>query len=368
METQKRKLPATETPGNGSGQRKGQRRYLRLFRLRLIWLFALTALVAVSCLKIQNAKRNYEALQILEDEPCVAYKMSQPTWLSRILPAFAKDAFGGLLFQDVAQIKNYQLEGCDSNVFFRATGQFSSLKSFECSFGDLRKRHFVEIAKNEELETLVLHGVTIASGSFQQISEFPRLQYLEVWGLGEMEGVFTASRFPRLDTLALEGIALSEETFAQISQLELCSLRIVDSELAQGSLKALGSMSSIEEMSLASIQITDEDCAQLAKLQQLRELDLAGSNVSDRGVEILCRSLTGLRSLDLKYCEHISDASADSLLQLTNLEEVTLARTSLSSAAITKLGLSLNLKKLHISSSQNSPELGGLVPAISLYD
>ena len=85
-----------------------------------------------------------------------------------------------------------------------------------------------------------------------------------------------------------------------------------------------------------SRQITDDGVLQLARMPQLKQLDLTGVPVTDRGLEVL-RHLPNLRRFEMTWARGISDAGVAHLRFCDALEEVNLMGSQTGDGAIAAL-------------------------------
>ena len=101
----------------------------------------------------------------------------------------------------------------------------------------------------------------------------------------------------------------------------------------------LKSIPSIVELSLAGMQFTPGDLANVAGLKNLATLNLSKTNVTDDGLAAI-ENLEKLSTLNL-FSTGITDAGLDHLAQLKNLRRLYLAETKVSDAGVEKLKKSL---------------------------
>lgn len=88
-------------------------------------------------------------------------------------------------------------------------------------------------------------------------------------------------------------------------------------------------------------------------LQQLKQLDLSGRGISDRGLEAIAR-LTNLEVLDLNV-PSVTDAGIAHLRALSNLKGLTIDRSQLTDAGLEHLVALKSLKRLTVKKSAVTP-------------
>ena len=92
---------------------------------------------------------------------------------------------------------------------------------------------------------------------------------------------------------------------------------------------------------------TDEECAQLAKLQGLRALDLAEAHVTDEGLANLC-SITSLESLVI--CDTgVTDEGFKQLPKLVNLKELDISLNAITQDCLKHLKSLSSIEELRMS-------------------
>lgn len=108
-------------------------------------------------------------------------------------------------------------------------------------------------------------------------------------------------------------------------------------QASDGLLARIAELEHVTRLDLeGSRQLTDDGLAALARMPQLRELDLSGCTITDRGLAVL-RSLPGLRRFDLRWHGGISDAGIAHLAACHLLESVDLMGSATGDGAIRAL-------------------------------
>lgn len=115
------------------------------------------------------------------------------------------------------------------------------------------------------------------------------------------------------------------------------SLRAIDiggAVLRETELQSILQLQQLEELGLIGTNVTDEDLARIAELPQLRAVGLAWTAISDDGLRQLARC-ESLVVLDLNHTQ-ISDDGIDALRQLPNLEVLFIEGTNVTERAAQK--------------------------------
>lgn len=233
------------------------------------------------------------------------------------------------------------------------------------------------LAALSSLTSLDLGGSEeLTNGGVQAISKIHTLTSLNLCGCRGVsnEGVLTLGRLTNLRCLNLNqcvgvssvvGLAVSsnlvslslelldslqDDSLHEISHMSLLrslNLRHCNCLTTEG-VKALARLTDLRYLQLDGIRVKDEGVAALANLKLLNCLSLALSDVTDAGLrELTC--LQSLQSLNLRHCSKVTDKGVQALaglqLKCLNLDFVMLTDNGVSalaefSSALTSLSLS----------------------------
>lgn len=128
----------------------------------------------------------------------------------------------------------------------------------------------------------------------------------------------------------------------KLTSLDLSHTRITDEGLLH-----LKSATQIEDLNLFyAEQITDQGMNAIKGWNRLKRLNLRGTQISD-GTLAIVGTLTGLQSLDVAYTQ-ITDNGLDALVPLTQLQELSLGRSRLGDSALEVLRLLTSLRYLDL--------------------
>ncbi len=134
---------------------------------------------------------------------------------------------------------------------------------------------------------------------------------------------------------------------------ELRSLTAISSKLTG---KDLGSLETLEELTLPGTRVGDEGAAEIGKLTHLKKLDLAGTNITDAGVDHL-GNLKELVELSVGRTA-ITDKSAKVIGGFDKLEELWLNHVGITDAGLRELhGLS-KLQRIYLTGAKNVTQTG----------
>ena len=147
------------------------------------------------------------------------------------------------------------------------------------------------------------------------------------------EGVKRLTPLTQLKDLRLNNTTIKDpKCFEGLINLE--SLDLGDAYVLDHSLVPLAKMKNLRRLNLLGTLVTDEGLKHLSGLTELEDLDLYGVKVTDSGIEHLSK-LKKLRRLNLLGAQ-ISDASAGILSGLEELRELNLYRSRITNAGLAK--------------------------------
>lgn len=133
----------------------------------------------------------------------------------------------------------------------------------------------------------------------------------------------------------LNGLGIAVRPIAMNSKWQTANLRVYSGDLSDELLTALGQVTGLVDLNLASTKIDDAKLAKLATLTNLMTLHLENTPVTDAGL----KNLEGMKFLNYLnlYGTTVSDAGLDSLKGLTHLEKLYAWQTKVTDAGVAKL-------------------------------
>jgi hypothetical protein len=121
------------------------------------------------------------------------------------------------------------------------------------------------------------------------------------------------------------------------------SIVLNETDVTDRGLSGLAELTGLEALRIGvGRQITDAGLAELARLQDLKELALVGTRVTDEGMKHVA-ALRGLRQLSVS---DVSDAGFHQLRQLAGLEQLELLRADITPAGVEDLQALRQLRSL----------------------
>ncbi len=221
-------------------------------------------------------------------------------------------------------------------------GEMTGLRDLDISYtmlGDVGLEHLPNLSELEHLKI----GATLITGlNLNFLKLLPKLKTLSLQGVQRRNA--GACWTPNVTDLDLETISL----LAGLEELDLG----VGIKLGMGGQPAAPGGGNCRLT--GGLQISDLGVAKLARLKNLKRLDISGARLSPEGVQLL-QSLP-LERLSLWACESLDDAVADVLAGMPTLAHLDLSYTQIGDGGLRRLAALPNLKHLYLSETRVTPE------------
>lgn len=227
---------------------------------------------------------------------------------------------------------------------FQEIGKLTSLKSLTIANGQLLPQQLKTIGKLTNLETLsamftvldetsedrqrwlgeltvaeqqlaerlrndgkgehVIEAVLLTDRSMPNLYGLTQLKDLEFLNTFASAGLVSIEPLTKLEKLHLDIVGPTPDSLASLQSMKnLRSLRYLNAD--DQMVAQLAKLNNLEELDIWSGDVTDASVAQLAKLVRLERLEIRGNQITDDGLELLL-SLPRLQMLDLTYAKTIS--------------------------------------------------------------
>ncbi len=244
------------------------------------------------------------------------------TWLAAIAVLFCSTAVGSAAQNDPLEI----------------------LTACRAALGDDAEKADVRFARqNGEWQLVSLHASSCAHvdlGPFEDWKAIESLQ-LGLWNNPDdtptRSGIAAIATFPKLRELSIEAkdlvdnIDLENTQFASLEKLGLSGSRSsVERVLAR-----LSAFPQLADLTIAAA-VTNESLADLHKCQSLRSLSIFSREITDDAMAEIAKLLE-LRSLDVSWCNQISERGIRKLASLMELNELRLGEVDEDLIAAMKL-------------------------------
>jgi Leucine-rich repeat (LRR) protein len=180
----------------------------------------------------------------------------------------------------------------------------------------------------KHLKRVNLRGTKITDSTLEALAGLPGIERLDIgWAQITDTGLEHLSALTNLRWLTMGGNKLTDAALQflrqmpQIEYLDISGTQRTDS-------------------GLWSLLLTDAGVQAIAAVTELRELRLAGTNVTGRALTLL-KPLAKLERLDLQGCKRLRDDAAATLAQFHHLRVLDLKDSSLSEEAVARIRAAL---------------------------
>lgn len=180
----------------------------------------------------------------------------------------------------------------------------------------------------KHLKRLNLRGTKITDSTLEFLSSVPTLEWLDIgWAQITDTGLEHLVALTNLRWLTLGGNKLTDTSLQFLRQMP--QIEYLDVGGAQRT-----------DSGLWSLSLTDAGVQAIASVTGLRELRLAGTAVTSRGLESL-KSLARLERLNLQGCRRLRDDAATVLAGFKQLKELDAKDSGLSEPSVARLRAAL---------------------------
>ena len=240
------------------------------------------------------------------------------------------------------QLQKLVLRGVDiTDVGMPYLAALTGLKSLDLSYTMVGDVGLESLPALGQLESLDLGGTRITGINLNFLKLLPKLKKLSFNGIQRRNA--GACWTPLVTDLDLDAISL----LSGLEDLNLgvgVSLGRTGVAVGSGNCHVTG-----------GIQLTDLGVAKLAKLTNLKRLDISGAKVTAAGLRSL-EKLPNLERLSLWNCAKVDDAAAAELASFPKMSNVDLSYTPVGDATLKSLTKLADLKLLYLTDTKVTPE------------
>jgi Leucine-rich repeat (LRR) protein len=252
--------------------------------------------------------------------------LADSSFSDALLPALEKASL---------QLVSLDLRGCEisdkaTTVIARFTGLRAlrlSGKNGKTSIGD---DGLTNLAQCPLLKVLALDDLWIGNAGLEALTNLKALEELYLAGtVVDDDSAKIIAGFPALKKLRLARTQISDlglETLSTCSTLEDIDLS-EDSLITNAGMAHLAKLTNLRKLNLWRVQISDDGVLMLAPLIRLEWLNLDNTKLSDAGLPAL-KNMNALTFLHLGSTQ-ITAAAAPSLIHLKSLKDLKVTRTAL---------------------------------------
>jgi Leucine-rich repeat (LRR) protein len=239
-------------------------------------------------------------------------------------------------------LRKLVLRGTDiTDVALPYIAEMTKLRSLDISHTMLNDVGIESLPALSDLEELDLGGTRISGINLNFLKLLPKLRKLGFNGIQRRNA--GACWTPMLTDLDLEPLSM-------LSGLEDLNLG-VGTNLGRTGVAVGGGNCRVT----GGIQITDLGLAKLARLKNLRRLDVSGAKITAEGLKHL-QGLPKLERLSVWHCKSLDDSAAAVLASMKGLENLDLSYTGAGDATLAALTALPRLRTLYLTDTKATAE------------
>jgi len=207
----------------------------------------------------------------------------------------------------------------------------------------------------KELKSISFFSSDATEKGLKQLHELPNLEGIDMFGARRLDdrALQQLSKCSNVTNLSLscgaEANMVSDKGLAEIGKMtQLKELSLSWTEITDKGLQVLQKLPNIERLSLhGANNISNDGLKEVARLKNLKHLELAGTNITDDGLKHI-ENLGHLKILDLRGLA-IGDEGVETLSKIGSLQELLLIDTKITDSAVKSISILPNLEDLSIS-------------------
>lgn len=202
----------------------------------------------------------------------------------------------------------------------------------------------------------------ITDAGLIHISDMPDLEILCLHGIRDItdDGLAHLTKMRSLRKLEIGSSQVTDRGLAHLAQiktLERLNLPQRDQHITDEGLAYLGQLPNLKVLEVHEMHYadpstnkeyyTDKGLAELAKCRSLENLSIGSIGITDAGLSYIAK-LTNLKELNLFGCENVTDAGLAKLTSLKCLSSLHISHAKATISGINQLNSLTNLTRLHI--------------------
>jgi Leucine-rich repeat (LRR) protein len=234
-------------------------------------------------------------------------------------------------------------------------------------------RGLLHISGMSSLEELYLRGEYMSDKGLEHLINLPKLKYLALYGSGFTDaGCVHIKEMPSLRILTFhENLCRISDAglvhIAQMPKLEILCLHGMKN-ITDAGIAYLTKMSSLHKLNIASSQVTDRGLEHLSQIKTLEHMELPQDQrgITDRGLEHLSR-LSNLEHLSISRIhfkdpkrnkEYYTDKGLEYLSRCSKLEELNIGSIGITDTGMEYIAKLTGLKSLLLIGCDNITDAG----------
>ena len=202
----------------------------------------------------------------------------------------------------------------------------------------------------------------ITDAGLAHIADMPNLELLCLHGIKDItdDGIAHLAKMRSLRKLEIGSSQITDKGLAYLSQIKtLASLDLPQDQhgITDTGLAHLGKLPNLRHLAIMRIYFidpkmnkeyyTDKGLAELAKCRLLEELSIGSPGITDEGMRHVAR-LTNLKKLNLFGCENVTNNGLAQLTTLKSLEDLSITKSEITIGGLSHLNKIPGLYKLNL--------------------
>ena len=238
-----------------------------------------------------------------------------------------------------------------SEAAMEELSEFPALEQIRCAQTSVGDAELKQLGKLETLRAIDLSqcdGVTVEG--IKSLTKCPKLTFLKVSGDAiDNQCMAEVGKMKSLRVLGISDTAVDDEGIAELAGLNLSEVQMTRTKVGDDGIKILSKMKGLKSLNLRDTRLTDTAVGYISGLEYLTKLDL--SECTEPGITDACASeiakMKNLKSLNL-WATGFSDEGVEELTGMKNLTRLNLDKTNVTDDSVAMLKKMPQLTWLHL--------------------
>lgn len=246
----------------------------------------------------------------------------------------------------------------------RVLAQFPALEQIRCGqtrVGDEELSYLSSLKTLKAIDLSDCNRVTIAG--IQSLAKCPKLAFLKVWGKSiDNECMKHVAQMKSMRVLGLNDTRVDDEGIKLLAGLNLKEVHLFRTAVGDEGLRVLSQMPNMETLNLRDTRLSDQGVEYLANLKKLKKLDLSECNspgITDQAGASFAK-MENLRQLNL-WATTISDPCVQQITSMRQLTWLNLDNTKITDQGVAMLSDMPQLTWLHLGKTAVTDQAVGVL-------
>jgi Leucine-rich repeat (LRR) protein len=237
-----------------------------------------------------------------------------------------------------------------SDEDLRHVGQLQNLKVLRLGNTSVTDDGIAHLKDSENLVRIELSHTRISGTALSYLRTMKKLQYIELFSTDIAdEGLRFVGDITTLRGLGFGDTERQSIDFKHLAKLHnLVSLHVCAARSVKPKrITVLSQLDNLGSLSLSHMAIDDQDAAAIARIKNLKRLNLSSTDVTDEGIRVIVRDIPKIEYLSLNNTA-ISDRAVAEIGKLSHLEKLFVGKCSVSDQGLEYLANVKSLKTLDL--------------------